>query len=37
MKCRLFRETIHLHVAIHPDRLTMDAAVNIISKARETV
>jgi hypothetical protein len=37
MKCRLFQETIHLHVAIHTDRLTMDAAVKFSSKGRETV
>jgi hypothetical protein len=36
MKCRLFQETIHLHVAIHMDRLTMDAAVKFSSKAHET-
>jgi hypothetical protein len=37
MRCQLFHETIHLHVAIQPDRLTMDAAVNISSRVRETV
>jgi hypothetical protein len=38
MKCRLFHETIHLHVAIQmAPRLTMDAAVKFSSKDQESV
>ncbi len=36
MKFHLFRDTIRLRVLIHTDRMTMDAAVNIGSKDRET-
>jgi hypothetical protein len=38
MKCQLFHEAIHLHVAIRTaPRLTMDAAVKFSSKDQESV
>jgi len=38
MKCQLFRETIHLHVAIRMvPHLAMDAAVKFSSKDQESV